>query len=107
MSNVTSGRSNGVWLVYDFHPIHEITGEPYHVKNDLDWGYLPRHDEFESQQFSVAKIAKSLGDLCPNYEFHFEHMLKHEPDYVRVVKTAEGTLLRQVIDHKTKSRVVS
>lgn len=87
------------------------TGERGHVHHDDDWGYLPELDEdgqvqidggqTEEDQFSVAKIADSLDDLKADYELHFEHKLKHEPEFVRVAKSGKGYLLpRQLIDRE-------
>jgi hypothetical protein len=85
-------------------------GERGHVHYDDDWGYFPELDEdgqvqinggqTEEDQVSVAKIADSLDDLKADYELHFEHKLKHEPEFVRVVKWGEGHLLRQLIDRE-------
>ena len=116
VSDVTPGRARGVWLIFDFYPFDD-TGERCHFPNDFDWGYLPELDKFgkpqsdgdqtEEDQFSVAKIADSLSDLGADYEFKFEHKLKHEPEFVRVVKSGEGHLLRQLVDRENASRVMS
>lgn len=116
VSDVTPGRARGVWLIFDFYPFDD-TGERCHFPNDFDWGYLPELDKFgkpqsdgdqtEEDQFSVAKIADSLSDLGADYEFKFEHKLKHEPEFVRVVRSGEGHLLRQLVDRENASRIMS
>lgn len=104
----SQGKPKGFGLYLTSIPSND-TGERGHVHHDDDWGYLPELDEdgqvqidggqSEEDQFSVAKIADSLDDLKADYEFHFEHKLKHEPQFVRVVKSGEEhLLLRQLID---------
>ncbi|KAK3179433.1 hypothetical protein OEA41_005555 [Lepraria neglecta] len=102
VSDVTPGRARGVWLIFDFYPFDD-TGKRCHFPNNIDWGYLPELDEFgkpqsdgdqtEEDQFSVAKIADSLSDLGADYEFRFEHKLKYEPEFLRVIKSGESHLL--------------
>lgn len=42
---LTYGRAKGVWLVFDFYPFDEASAECHHVHDDLDWGWLPNHEE--------------------------------------------------------------
>jgi len=111
VSDVTSGRARGVWIVYDFFPVDEdISGDRYHVDDSLDWGWLPNHegeDDPTDDQFSVAKIADSLADLGPEYELKLEHMLRHEPEIVHAVRAEDGKLLRRTIDRKNPERNLS
>lgn len=106
VSNVTSGRAAGVWLVFNFHPFDD-EGERYHIDDDSYWGWLPNHEDGEDNQFSSAKIANSVHDLQARYELKFQHKIAHEPEYVRAVKSGLGQLLRHTVDSKTPSRVVS
>lgn len=41
-----------------------------------------------------------LRTFKADYELHFEHKLKHEPEFVRVEESGEGHLLRQLIDRE-------
>ena len=107
VSNVTSGRSQGVWLVFEFHPFDPVSTDHYHVDTDVDWGWLPNHEGEEDptdEQFASAKIADSLQDLGPDYEFKLEHKLLHEPEIVRALLTPDGQILRQAIDHNSLGR---
>ena len=107
--DVTPGRPRGVWLIYNFWKYDEIEGERYHDDSEDNWGWLPVKDkEYEewNEQYSRIKIANSIDDLGPDYVFTLDHPLYHEMELVHVVKSAQGTLLRQTVDKSTTSKPV-
>ncbi|KAL8726072.1 MAG: hypothetical protein Q9166_006951 [cf. Caloplaca sp. 2 TL-2023] len=99
VSDITTGRARGVWIVYNFWPI-DISGDRYHIEEDDEWGWLPNYDgdSPEDYQFSVAKIADNLIELKPSFVFKLRHRLRHEPELVRVVKDGMGRLQRQMVE---------
>ena len=107
--DVTPGRPRGVWLIYNFWKYDEIADERYHEDSEDNWGWLPVKDEEDeewNEQYSRIKIANSIDDLGPDHVFTMDHPLYHEMELVQVVKSAQGTLLRQTVDKTTPSKPV-
>ena len=106
--DITSGKPQGVWLVFDFWP-RNFDGDRHHIDNDTEWGWLPPYlhpyDDEWAEQYSVVKIANELRDLGPNHEFTLDHPIYHEVEIVPVVKSSIGVLLRQTVDRKTEYKL--
>ena len=95
--DITIGRAGHVYIVWDYRPEEEETGERKPVQPHVGDGHLPNMPQ-TLKDFSVAKIAKSLSDLQWNYQLHLENPLQHAPELVYVQQEADGRpLLRATI----------
>jgi hypothetical protein len=61
-----------------------------------DWGHLPG---YASQQVACARIASSISSLTDNSNSTFKLSEIHNasPEFVRIVRTLDGNLLRQSV----------
>ncbi|KAL8782715.1 MAG: hypothetical protein Q9213_005139 [Squamulea squamosa] len=104
VSDITSGKARGIWIVYNFNPTTCSGEEVCHIEDDVVWGWLPGYeddlDDPSNGQFSVAKVADSVSELGETFTFELRHRLRHEPELVNVVKCKTGKLQRQTVEEK-------
>ncbi|KAL1967812.1 hypothetical protein VTN77DRAFT_2501 [Rasamsonia byssochlamydoides] len=89
----TNGLPSGIYLVYDFYPEDDITGNRYPKTDRSDWGYLGERYE----QFSVARIAGRIADLEFGRTLTFTEKIDYPVEIVRAVKTCRGTIIRATV----------
>jgi hypothetical protein len=86
----TNGVPDGIYIVCDFYPEDDITGERY-PKSEEFWGYLG------DRQLSVAKIADRITDLGFNKTLRLTEVVDYPVEVVRTIMTSRGTIIRATI----------
>ena len=97
-----SGRTHGVYAVYDMFPpdrtTHVRPAEP--VKHRL-WGLLPVPGQAgkstvgeKVERFSCARLASRTGVLGTHHRFKWTEVIGHPVELVRVVKGVDGRPVR-------------
>ena len=88
-----SGASNGVYVMFDFYEPDDVNGNRFPKRNDPSWGHLGDG----TTQFSCARIADKISDLDLFRPFHLTEIITHPVEIVRVINSAQGSMIRATI----------
>jgi hypothetical protein len=68
------GRPGEIWLLYDFDPLDEASGEVVHLDEDSAWGYLLDREwgDGEGQHREGFMIANSFDEFGPDFQWNIQ-----------------------------------
>lgn len=81
MTEITSGRPEGVWIVYDWWRYDDDDDELYYVEEELNGLFS---SDFHQDRIACVKVGEDFTDWTfsddPKNMFELHHIVENEPE---------------------------